>query len=230
MTDDTFQLIETMLWRRGEGYRLLDRHFARLAASAAHFGFRSDPVAIHDSLNDLAATLAADAHRVRLLLAADGALSLSHEPIDASARATPLVVGWACRPVDSRDPLLRHKTTRRALFEEELARGRMKDGAEEVLFVNERGEVTEGSWTTLFVEIAGRLVTPPLAAGLLPGTLRQELLETTGLAERILRPRDVSAADRIFMGNSVRGLMAARLTPRPGTPRPAGSTGAHSGH
>ena len=209
-----FQLIETMMWRAGSGYWLRDRHLDRLAASAAHFGFACDLAATEAALAALASRLGGGVHRVRLLLAVDGALSVSHGAIDATPRT--LRLACAARPVDGGDPFLRHKTTRRDRYEAELARARGMNDADEVLFVNQRGEVTEGSWTNLFVEIAGRLHTPPVAAGLLPGTFRQSLLDdpAAGVVETTLRLSDVRRADRLFLGNSVRGLMPARLVER----------------
>ena len=81
-----------------------------------------------------------------------------------------------------------------------------------MLFLNDRGELTEGSRTNLFVERGGRLLTPPVSCGLLNGTLRQELLDTRPgeVVEAVLRPEDLASAERIYLGNSVRGLVAAR--------------------
>ena len=211
--DWSFRLIETMLWRAGAGYWLLDRHLERLAASAAHFEFACDLSAVRGALANQAGWLGEGAHRVRLLLGAEGGIAISHARIDSAAPTGPLRLAWANRPVDAADPFLRHKTTRRDLYETELAAARGGRQADEVLFVNQRGEVTEGSWTNLFVEIAGRLLTPPVVAGLLPGTFRQSLLDdpAAGLVEATLRPEDVRRADRLFLGNSVRGLVPARL-------------------
>jgi para-aminobenzoate synthetase/4-amino-4-deoxychorismate lyase len=209
----SFRLIETMKWQAGAGYWLLDRHLARLAASAAHFGFACDVGAVRAGLVDLAARLGSGTHRVRLLLAADGGIALGHDAIEAAVSPRMLRLAWATRAVEPDDPFLRHKTTRRDLYEAELARARDAGQADEVLFVNRRGEATEGSWTNLFVEIAGRLCTPPISSGLLPGTFRQSLLDdpAAGVSEAVLRPEDVRRADRLFLGNSVRGLMAAEL-------------------
>ena len=211
MPEGPFQLIETMKWQAGSGYWLLDRHLARLQASATQLGFACDGRAVRAELGALAARLGSGAHRVRLLLAADGGIVLSHTAIDDAALPPTLRVAWASHPVDSEDPLVRHKTTRRDLYDSELAA--VKGEADEVLFVNQRGEVTEGSWTNLFVEIGGRLHTPPVACGLLPGTFRQSLLDdpVAGVVETVLRPEDVRQADRLYLGNSVRGLMPARL-------------------
>ena len=209
--DRPMQLIETMRWQSETGYWLLDRHLARLEASAAHFGFACDRGAVQAELGALAARLAGGVHRVRLLLAADGGMVLGHSAIDSAALPPTLRLAWAGRPIDAEDPFLRHKTTRRDLYDSELAR--VKGEADEVLFVNQRGEVTEGSWTNLFVEIAGRLHTPPVASGLLPGTFRQLLLDdpVAGVVETALRTEEVRQADHLYLGNSVRGLMPARL-------------------
>jgi para-aminobenzoate synthetase/4-amino-4-deoxychorismate lyase len=81
------------------------------------------------------------------------------------------------------------------------------------VFLNSKGELTEGTRTNLFVELDGRLFTPALACGLLPGTLREELLDLPRAAasETILTPQDLLVADRIYLGNSVRGLIRAEL-------------------
>ncbi len=86
-------------------------------------------------------------------------------------------------------------------------------GCDEVVFLNSKGELTEGTRTNLFVELDGRLFTPALACGLLPGTLREELLDLPRAAasEAILTPQDLLALDRIYLGNSVRGLIRAEL-------------------
>jgi para-aminobenzoate synthetase/4-amino-4-deoxychorismate lyase len=210
MTVPDLQLIETLAWRPAEGYARLALHLERLAGSAAALGFACDIGAVEHRLAVLAAGFPGP-QRVRLLLSADGAVALSHAVL--TAPRLPLRVAWARAAVDSGDPLLRHKTTRRALLEAELAAARAASDADEVLFLNERGEVTEGSWTSVFLRSGEGLVTPPLAAGLLAGVLRRALLEdrTAGTAESVLRPADIAAAPGLLLGNSVRGLMPALL-------------------
>jgi para-aminobenzoate synthetase/4-amino-4-deoxychorismate lyase len=80
-----------------------------------------------------------------------------------------------------------------------------------VLFRNERGELTEGAITNLFIEKGGRLATPPVSCGLLPGTFRADLIEREQgrVQQRILVVADLESAERIFLANSVRGIMAA---------------------
>jgi para-aminobenzoate synthetase/4-amino-4-deoxychorismate lyase len=111
----------------------------------------------------------------------------------------------------SADVFLRHKTTRRELYEREYARARA-DGFDEVIFRNERGEVTEGAISNVFVRRAGKLLTPPLRSGVLPGVFRRHLLESDASAEeRVLTVEDLESGDAVFLGNSVRGLREVRL-------------------
>jgi para-aminobenzoate synthetase / 4-amino-4-deoxychorismate lyase len=203
-------LIETMRWDRGHGYHLLDRHLARLKASAAYFAIPLDLALARAALSHHESSFAVDCCRVRLVLSENGEIVITAEPLRLLPAAVLRYV-ISDRPVCSDDPLVYHKTTRRAFYEAELSRLCTLHGCDEVLFVNERGELTEGSWTNLFVKRDGKLLTPPVACGLLSGTLRCELLETRPeeVEEAMLRPQDLAQAEAVLLGNSVRGLMAA---------------------
>jgi para-aminobenzoate synthetase/4-amino-4-deoxychorismate lyase len=113
--------------------------------------------------------------------------------------------------VDSADIFLFHKTTRRELYDREWQHYADSMGSDEVIYLNERGELAEGSRTTIFIERDGRLLTPPLSSGLLPGTLRAELIAEGRAVEAVLTLEDLKAADRVYLGNSVRGLVRAEL-------------------
>lgn len=211
---DDFGLIETLLWTRQDGFDLLPEHLARLVASSAALGFRHDGGKITTALNSSVLPFAQNAApaerlRVRLVLSRDGAVETSVTPIEAVPAGTVWRVALAERRFSSADPLLRHKTTRRALYEDELARAVASKGADEVLFLNERDEVCESARCNLFFEEGGHLPTPPLSSGLLPGTLRAHLLATGRARETILRLPQLSSG--FFLGNSVRGLVRARL-------------------
>ncbi len=210
---EAFYLIETLRWERGEGYYLLERHLDRLARSAAYFGYPCDRELTRKRLEAEAEGFGdAPIMRVRLLLDEDGDLAIDATPMQLSGPETVLDFLISERPVESSDAFVYHKTTRRALYDEEFARAQADKGCGEVVFLNERGELTEGSRTNLFVERNGVLLTPPLHCGLLDGTLRRDLIENPQVAteERVLTLRDLDAAERIFLGNSVRGLMRAR--------------------
>lgn len=210
-----FQLIETMRWSRTDGFYLLERHLDRLEDSARFFGIPCDIGAVRAVLADCVRGLTGK-QRLRLLLDQGGAASATATAITLPDPPPALQYAMATRPIDSHDRHRYHKTTRREMLDEERERLASETGCDEVLFVNERGELTEGSYTNLFVEKGGWLLTPPLSCGLLDGTLRRELLETGGqVEERVLYPRDLDEADAVWLGNSVRGLQPARaVTPR----------------
>lgn len=198
-----FDLIETLRFDPEEGLPRLARHMQRLAASAAHWRFAFDR---HFILNQIQATVGEleQPARLRVVLAPDGNVAVQASPLPA-APAAPVEVALAALPVDADDPRLFHKTTDRDFYDAP----RRAAGTFEVLFVAADGQLTEGSFTSLFVPRGGRLLTPPLTAGLLPGVLRAELLDSGEAVEARLTPADL--ADGFFVGNSLRGLIPARL-------------------
>ena len=148
--------------------------------------------------------------RVRLELFPDGRIDVQTAPFTPLAPDATWRLKIASTRLPSTDPLLSHKTSRRALYAQARAEFPASE-ADEVILLNERGEVCEGTITTLFLDDgSGMLKTPPLAAGLLAGVLRAELLDTGRAAEATLRPQDL-AGGRIFVGNSLRGLIPAAL-------------------
>ena len=80
-----------------------------------------------------------------------------------------------------------------------------------MIFCNSRGELAEGSYNNIVLKIGGKLLTPPLASGLLPGVLRGELLDNGAIIEQILYPEDLFAAEEIRLVNSLRGSRRAVL-------------------
>jgi para-aminobenzoate synthetase/4-amino-4-deoxychorismate lyase len=196
-------LLETM---RLEGGRveLLDGHLTRLARSASHHGILVDLPAVRA----LVEAEAGDA-RLRLRVAPDGAATLERSP-PVPAAAGPVPVAVSPEPVDRNDASLFHKTTARAPYDRRRA---ARPDAFEVLLVNGDGELTEGSFTNLVVELRGERVTPPLTAGLLPGVFRAALLARGEVRERTVRPGDLRRARRLWVVNALRGWTEARLVP-----------------
>jgi para-aminobenzoate synthetase/4-amino-4-deoxychorismate lyase len=211
--DAPFSLIETIRYERGKGLHLLERHLARLQSSAAYFGYPFSREAVIAALEAEGARVESPVAMVRLLLAEDGAITVTSTPIELPSKGTVWRFVIADQRLDEKDPLFYHKTTRRQFFEREMERHKATTGCDEVVFLNNKGELTEGTRTNLFIEIDGRLFTPALTCGLLPGTLREELLDLPRAAasEAVLTPQDLLDADRIYLGNSVRGLVRAEL-------------------
>ncbi len=212
MTEETpgFELIETMAFDPVEGYLLLERHLQRLQKSADYFGYVYDEETVRARLQEYAAGFIG-ARRVRLLLGPNGGLSVSSADLAPVDGATMFNVVLAAETTRSSDRFLYHKTTNRAFHDDTRLKYQAETGCQEVLFENEQGYLTEGSYTTLFVKKDGRLLTPALKHGLLPGTLRQALLERGLAFEADLTRQDLERSEEIFVGNSVRGLVRARV-------------------
>jgi para-aminobenzoate synthetase/4-amino-4-deoxychorismate lyase len=199
----SFDLIETMRFDPLDGVPTLERHLGRMKASAETLGFTFDR---HHARNELqAATFRLRSpHKLRLMLAPSGAMAIESRPLPRG-QAEPLRVKLVPLPVASDDFRLRHQTSDRDFYD----MPREASGADEIVFVDAEGFLTEGSFNSLFVERDGRLLTPPLARGLLPGVLRECLLAEGRALESELSPADLHGT--FFVGNAVRGLTAARL-------------------
>lgn len=209
-----FELIETVLFDPDIGdqgsFVLLDRHLARLELSARHFEFRYDREAVVRALWAKVAEMRRGWLRVRLLAREDGTVTVTAVTIPKPDPTA--VISYVISPtrLSSVEPFLFHKTTERQLYDREWQHFHDTVGADEVIYLNERGELAEGSRTTIFIERDGTLLTPPLTAGVLPGVLRAELIETGAAIERTLMPADLAGGGALFLGNSVRGLQRAK--------------------
>ncbi len=198
-----FDLLETLRLEDGR-YAYLHGHLARMRASARYFGFPWRTGAALAALRERRALHPHEAWRVRLLAGRDGGFRTEAAPLPGSFGPRRLALDD--RPVQSRDVLLYHKTTRRSLYDRALRR---HPEADDVLLVNERGELTESCFANLVLTIDGRRLTPPLDAGLLPGIARRALLRQGEIEEADLTPADLARAEAIHLVNSVRGWMPA---------------------
>jgi para-aminobenzoate synthetase/4-amino-4-deoxychorismate lyase len=203
-----FELLETMRWQPRRGLLRRREHLRRLAASASYFGRPFDPAKAEQALVAASSDLPSRSHRVRLLLDARGEMRVEVAPLAAAPRRPR--VALAARPVDAADPLLFHKTTHRGLYER--AR-RDRPEVDEVLLYNRAGELTEASRANVVVARGGRLVTPPLACGLLPGVLREGLLRRGVIHEEVVPVNELHEASEIWLISSLRGWRRALLVP-----------------
>ncbi|VWD13560.1 chorismate-binding protein [Burkholderia contaminans] len=214
--DPGFQLFETTAATRADGIRHLDRHLARLQRSADAFGFRFDADALCREIDARCAAFDGDgAYRMKLALAKDGTIEIITaplKPLPVGPVGVLLASAHGFAPTRAGDALLLHKTTRRAEYDRAWQAAEALGGFD-MLFVNERGEVTEGGRSNLFVKLDGQWVTPPLESGVLPGVMRGVLLDdpVLGAKERALTLDDVLNADELMICNALRGPVAARL-------------------
>jgi para-aminobenzoate synthetase/4-amino-4-deoxychorismate lyase len=210
-----FELIETMLHEPEKGIWLRGYHLARLAASAAYFGFVFDASKVHDAIEAAISGNTNERLRVRLLLDEDGGVTVTTAPQPAAPADAVMRYVVSDSRLNSSDLFLYHKTTRRELYDREWKHYADTLGADEVIYLNEAGELAEGSRTSIFIARDGKLLTPRLAAGVLPGTLRAALLDEGRAEEARLTIQDLNGAAEIYLGNSVRGLVRAEpLVPR----------------
>ncbi len=197
------ELIETLRWENG--FHRLQAHLARMENSAALFGLAFDAAQARAALEGAVAGRAGAA-RLRLTLNEVGRHLATAHDLPPNPQAWTYTI--APERTDSTDLLLRHKTSWRELYD------RAHPGSDEVIFCNQRGEVTEGARSNIFVKRGDTVLTPPLDAGLLPGILRAELIASGQAYEATLTPADLDG--EVFFGNSLRGLIPAH---------PHGSTG-----
>ncbi|MBU9145667.1 aminodeoxychorismate synthase component I [Burkholderia multivorans] len=214
--DPGFQLFETTCATRADGIRHVDRHLARLQRSADAFGFRFDADALRRAIDTRCAALDGDGpYRMKLSLAKDGTLDIvaaALKPLPAGPVRVWLAADHGFAPTRANDALLLHKTTRRADYDRAWQAAEALGGFD-MLFVNERGELTEGGRSNLFVKLDGQWVTPPLASGVLPGVMRAVLLDDPafGAVERIVTRDDLARAQALLLTNALRGALDAVL-------------------
>lgn len=197
-SEPEFSLLETMLWSPEEGFFLREQHIERLLDSANFFDFPVSKDGIESHLQEIASGFDSP-QRIRLLLDRHGQLhseSKPHQPKQKTVDAR-----LAVAPVNSSDVFLFHKTTQREIYERAHSAFPQCD---DVLLYNEHDELTEFTIGNLVVELHGRLITPPIECGLLPGTFRAHLITTGQVIEQKVKVSELKDCIRIFRINSVR--------------------------
>ena len=192
------RLIETLGWD-GIGFARLELHLARLAVSAALLAWPCDVARARAALTKAVGSASA---RVRLTLDAQGQFDVTRAAMPA--KAVQWRVGLAAARLGSGDAWLSVKSTNRAAYD--VARANLALGLDEVIFLNERDEVCDGSITTVFFDAGRGLCTPPVCCGLLPGVLRADLLAAGLVREETLHASNLGRV-QLWLGNSLRGLI-----------------------
>lgn len=225
LDENKFQLIETMLWQDGEFY-LLDLHLKRLEESAKYFQFSYDKDQLIHALElESKAFQSKEKYRVRLLLHKDGVFAISSAKIDDGKKSKGKRVIFSPVRTDSDNIFLYHKTTNRELYNREFQRVRSL-GYYDVLFLNCKGEVTEGAISNIIIKACPRakrrnrdkFYTPPIRCGLLDGVYRRHLFdrEDFPLEEKVLFEQDILNAEKLYLTNSVRGMVEVGISQRNG--------------
>lgn len=208
---NNFSLIETMRWQPGTGIVRLRLHLARLKRSAGRLGFPGADRAQEKLAEELPNELPMlGPLRVRLTLAGSGEIAVTTAPFTPLPENTVWRVAIASTRLDSANKLLRHKTSRREIYETARAEYPATE-ADEVLLLNEKAEPCEGTITSIFLDDGSRILkTPPISCGLLAGVLRTELICTRHARVQHLTLEDLRMGT-LYVGNSLRGLIHAEL-------------------
>lgn len=211
--DPGLELIETLRLEVQAGRPCFPRlagHCRRMGDSAAWLGFPWSRKAMLATLASRAEGLADGVYRLRLALNKAGVLDARCLPLSPEPEGKRLLL-LADAPVASRDPLRRHKTTARGLYDQALARVAARPEVFDVLFLNEQGEVAEGARSNVFARLDGKWLTPPLAAGALPGVFRAERLAAGEAEAAVLTLTDLRRAEEIRCANALRGWVPVSL-------------------
>lgn len=207
-----FEIFESMLW--SEKFLYLKDHIIRLKNSARFFKYpylqnRVDSIIKH--IHKALSRKSSKSFKVRIFLNRKGTLRWDSVEIRKPKIAEKSNVFTSRMLINEKNQFLYHKTTHRPWYNaamEKLKKGLCFD----VVFYNSRGELTEGARSNIFVKQGGKLYTPPVRCGLLPGVLRKNLLKQKKCREKVLYINDLKKADAIFCGNSVRGLVEVGIT------------------
>ena len=206
--DDNFELFETILWEPEKGLHLIDYHFSRLQESATYFGFDVDILFIKRELMSYLKEYTAAAKVIKILVNKEGSLRILQSDLLPSHTAANYTISFAKKPIDKENIFYYHKTTKREIYE--LAEAEHPD-SDDILFWNDKGEITETKIANVIFNIDDEWITPPQSSGLLGGTYRAMLLEKGLLKERIIHKSEILNASEITLINSVRGKFTAKL-------------------
>jgi para-aminobenzoate synthetase/4-amino-4-deoxychorismate lyase len=206
-----FEIIESLLFTKNKKPLYAADHMKRMRASAAYFGYPFSSAEFSKTAAGIQRALSRrpGVFKVRMLLDKKGNLRWDSTMIDSTATDS-TVLAVSNNPIDQTNKYLFHKTTHMPWYEE-ARKGIVQGKWYDVVFCNNKGEVTEGARSTIFIKKHDILFTPPVSSGLLPGVLRNRLIARNKCQEKILYFQDLLSADEIFCGNSVRGLKTVIL-------------------
>ena len=206
-TCEDLSLIETLRYEPAEGLIRKEAHLDRIAHSAASLAFEFPHTEIIRALDmQLEQT-----SRIRLELFNNGTFEITNAPFEKQADNTQWTIAIAKTLMSSTNTLIQHKTSKRDVYQKARAEFPQSD-VNEVILCNEKGNICEGTITNIFIRMdEGKLLTPHLSCGLLPGIYRKHLLETNQAQEAVLTPDDLRQADEIYVGNSLRELIKAKF-------------------
>lgn len=194
-----FHLLETLLIEDGTIF-LKKKHITRLRNSSSYFDYPFNEHEILQQLNQLEKQYAEGKWRGRLLLDEKGNISIEVFPLEKTPKINEIIL--ANHPIDRDNVFLYHKTTERSIYDN--YRKQLTNEQFDILLWNKQGEITEFTIGNVVIEQDGKLITPAVQCGLLPGTFRQQLLEEGIVEEGKIYLKDLAKVKSIWLINSVR--------------------------
>lgn len=227
-SQDVFQLFETILWQKSNGFYLLEPHLARLRQGSEYYKFALYEDELQKKLQGSVESFLYDCMRIRLVLHKDGDISVNAiqcnvpgytdlpQPAEVERRPVAGTVRFA-QYNDDVGSYIYHKTTNRSHYDVEFERVNAR-GDLDALFYNSKGEMTEGCISNIVILKNGAYITPPISCGLLAGIMRGQLLDSANASpvvvhEAIITRVDVQRADAVFICNSIRGVVRVEVAP-----------------
>jgi len=199
-----FNLIETMRWDKGRGYYLIENHIDRMSSSAVYFQISLDIGILRERLSELEKEFKEDRYRVRLTLDMEGNIKIEFRILEDLNSLIKIKISPT--KIDPDNVYLYHKTTRRDIYDKERIEA-LEEGFFDVIYMNTKGQITEGAISNIFLLLDNHLYTPPVKCGLLSGVLRRDLLDSGRVCEKTLYLKDLKRSEKVFIGNSLRGLI-----------------------
>lgn len=202
--NDYFEIFETMLYQNGK-IENLTAHIKRLENSAKYFGFNYN---LENILTKINQTKSSDRLRIRLAINQLGIISLKTSKIE------PIASNKICLSditIDCDNIFLNHKTSKREIYNSEYQKY-SELGFLDVIFTNKEGFVTEGSRHNIFIQNQQlEFITPPIKDGLLPGTMRETVINSHNVTVKSITIDDLTNAKAIFLSNAINGLVEVTL-------------------
>ena len=215
-----YGLFETLLALDGMPV-VLDLHLARMRAGAVRLGLDVCQLGEREicaSMCGLLERSGFDRGRARVRLAVSAGVGDLRDLAGGSGSLMWMTVGACPPPPESlvlitasfprneRSPLAGLKS---ASYVENLIAldEARRAGADEVVFFNTRGELCEAATANLFLVRDGRIFTPPLSSGCLPGTMRARVMARMPVIEQLLTAADLATADEVFVTSATRGVV-----------------------
>lgn len=206
------RLIETMHLAQ-QGIALWSGHRARLLHSARALDYPLATLRLDSWLDGQLQAIRSRPCRLRLLLAADGRLTL--ESSELSEAPYPARIALADTRLDAEEFWLQHKSTHRPWFRAAQHWLACHPDYFDLIFANAAGDVCEGSRCNIHIQDEqGQWLTPARSCGLLPGVQRQALLDRGCVREARIRLADVYEARALRVSNALRGWLDAELVTR----------------